>query len=195
MRLLRPLALLVLTASCLGCASASSSQVAIVDVQRAINETQGGAAARAQLRTMFQQRQAELDHRQAQLQGERAQLEAQATQHADTSAAQAQWQAELQQLQAEYQTDQQDLATAEQQMTNEIINRMGTLVEELRAQHDIDLVLEVNETGLVAHAPRVLDLTSALVALYDQRYPAPSMSAITAAPDSSNGAAPTQVVH
>ncbi len=186
------LGLFVSLATLAACGGPPPPLVALVDMQRAINESQGGAAARAQLRTMFQQRQAELDRRQAQLQGERAQLEAQAAQHVDITAAQAQWEQELQQLQAEYNTDQSDLTAAEAQMTNEIITRMTTLVEELRAQRNADIVLESNETGLVAHAPRVLDLTSALVTLYDQRFPAPMMSAIAPAPDSANGA---QVVH
>lgn len=191
---MRTLALLLVLCfgSLAGCGGPPPPIVAIVDMQRAINESQGGAAARAQLRSMFQQRQAELDRRQAQLQGERAQIEAQAAQHVDITAVRARWEQELQQLQAEYNTDQSDLQSAEQQMTNDIINRMTALIEELRAARDVDIVLESNETGLMAHAPRVLDLTSALIALYDQRFPAPAMSAIARAPDSANGA---QVVH
>jgi Skp family chaperone for outer membrane proteins len=181
----RVIALSLLLTAC----GASTPAVALVDTQRALLETHGGVAARDRLGAMYRQRQSELDTRQAQLREEQTRIEAQEAQHVDQTEARTHWQAALTALQSEYAQDQQDLSAAEQQMAREMVERLRTLAGELAASHGVELVLERGADGanLVWASSHVLDLTDALISLYDQRYPSTASAAPTTAP--------TQVLH
>lgn len=157
-----------------GCGGAEvAPTVGTVDMQRALTGTHGGAAARAHLQQMFVQRQAALDQQQTALTAERATIDARRAQGQDVGADEARYGAELSALQAEFQAFQRELDGAEQAATQEIIARMSGLVEELRAARGLDVVIERNEGGVVATSSRVVDLTDALMTLYDQRFPVP----------------------
>jgi outer membrane protein len=164
-------------------------RIAVVDLQRALNETEDGRRAKARLKRLFKQRQQELDKAQGELKSLKEEFDEQADTLSDTArqerldAIQKQF-VELQSTYVEYQ---RELAEKEAEMTQEIIARMETILRRVGQEEGYTLIMERNEGGVI-FVPGNLDLTDVVI----QRYNAgegreadddtPSSTATTPAP-------------
>jgi outer membrane protein len=143
-------------------------RIAVVDLQRALNETEDGRRAKARLKRLFKQRQQELDKAQGELKTLKEEFDEQADTLSDSArqerldAIQKQF-VELQSTYVEYQ---RELAEKEAEMTQEIIARMETILRRVGQEEGYTLIMERNEGGVI-FVPGNLDLTDVVIQRYN----------------------------
>jgi outer membrane protein len=144
-------------------------RIAVVDLQRALNETDDGRRAKARLKRLFKQRQTDLDERQNELKALKEEIE-RASEDGTLSESALRTRAEEYQkafveLQSTYMEYQRELAEKEAEMTSTIIERMERILVALGESERYDLILERGEGGVIWTS--ATDLTSNLVERYN----------------------------
>lgn len=144
-------------------------RIAVVDLQRALNETDDGRRAKARLKRLFKQRQTELDERQNELKALKEEIE-QASEEGTLSESALRERAEEYQkafveLQSTYMEYQRELAEKEADMTSSIIARMERILVSLGESEGYTLILERGEGGVIWTS--ATDLTDNLVERYN----------------------------
>jgi len=170
LRIFRILAPLTLLVSLLAATPARATNIAFVDLQRALLEVSEGKAAKAKLKKEFDKRQSELDGKQEELMRLKQELEKQSS-VMDPTKRQAK-ETELQQkfmaLQQIYVTLQGELSKQEKGLTDKIFAKMEVILQEIAKAAEIDMVLERNQGVVFANAS--LDLTGELIRKYNARF-------------------------
>jgi outer membrane protein len=125
--------------------ASAQTKVAVIDMQKAINETNEGARANDTLKKLFDKRQVELNGIQENLLKEKTQLE----KRCRATPSQAQCQSgmeelqkklmELQNLMMQYQ---QDIQKKQTEATQPILTKMLTIIGRLAQQNSYDLVVD-----------------------------------------------------
>jgi outer membrane protein len=177
LRLLRPVALSTLlacgagSAVLLGAAPASAQsapRVAVIDVRRAVLETEQGLRVQATLKKLFDSRQVELDAKTRQLQQDKETLEKEAQQNKiSKEALQKKYEtlvkqdAELQRTTLDYQREMQ---RREQEMTTPILQGILEAVKRIAAQEGFEMVLE---KSAVPYFRADLELTDRAIQMYN----------------------------
>lgn len=151
--------------------SSASAQVsvAVVDLQRALNETQDGKKAKNQLKGLFKKRQVALDKKQEDLKKMKEGIEKQKDvlskdvlrEKLET------YQKSLVQLQTSYVEYQKELAQKEAQLTKGIIDRMQRIVKTIAQKDGYTFVVERNEGGVV-WAKSNVDITDDVIQRYNK---------------------------
>ena len=142
--------------------------IAVVDLQRALNETEDGRRAKARLKRLFKQRQQELDKAQGELKTLKEEFDEQSDALSD-SARQERLdtiQKQFVELQSTYVEYQRELAEKEAEMTQEIIARMETILRRIGQEESYTLIVERNEGGVI-FVPGNLDLTDVVIQRYN----------------------------
>jgi outer membrane protein len=161
-------------------------RIAVVDMQRALLETDQGRIAKNQLKGLFQKRQEELDHRQQALKQLRDQIERDRT-HLDEATLRQRmesYQKQFADLGQSYTQYQQELAEREAELTKQIYVNLQSVIRQLSQQEGITTVFE--QAGVV-WSRQDLDMTDRVVQAYNQQYPA-SRTTSSGAPAGSTGA-------
>lgn len=164
-------AITLAAAACLAIfASQASGQVrvAVVDLRRALTETEDGRRAGAQLKRLAKRRQDELDGAQRAVETLQKQMEKQGSVWNDeTKQAKAM---ELQKLVTELRSDytdfQKQLANEEARLTQPIMARMRQIMERMGQSEGYTLIVERTEAGVV-WSPSNLDLTDVVIQRYN----------------------------
>ncbi|MBZ0115556.1 MAG: OmpH family outer membrane protein [Sandaracinaceae bacterium] len=143
-------------------------RIAVVDLQRAIIETEDGRRAKARLKKLFKQRQTALDEAQNQVKALKEEYD---RQHQVWSASvKAQKEAALQKayvdLQTKYMEYQRELATREAEATRDIVARMERILRRIGQTEGYTLILERSEGGVV-WVPSNLDVTDLVIQRYN----------------------------
>ncbi|MBW2525950.1 MAG: OmpH family outer membrane protein [Deltaproteobacteria bacterium] len=149
-------------------AYAQGSKFAVIDLRRAVIETEDGLRVQSKLKQLFDSRQTELDGRQKAFQEGKAKLEKQAKQgklskqelqkRYDSLQGQA---TELQGMLVEYQREMQ---RQENELTSPIVSRMMTLIRRVASQQSYDMVLD---RSAVPYVRSDLDITDRLIQMYN----------------------------
>src|SRR5713226_7098894 len=156
------IACLIATTALSAAARAQSLKLAYVDVQRAIQETEEGKAARGRLKTEFDQRRAQLDKKSADLEKMQEEFE-KALLDARKSASDLQ----------------EDMNRQEQQAMGGILQRLQQVVAEIAERESISFVLD---KGGLLYAPAAADITNEVVRRYNDRFGAGEKPAGKAGP-------------
>jgi len=161
-------------------AIAEEAKLGFVDMQRALNETEDGKKAKANLKKVFDQKQKELDEQQAQLKKEVEDLEKKRTLlPADkVREKEAELQSRMQKVQQTYLRHQQDLTGKEQEATGKIFERMTKIISKIAASENFSMIMDKN--ALVFAKPH-LDLTNELIRRYNSGEGADAKAAPNAA--------------
>ncbi|MCB9667661.1 MAG: OmpH family outer membrane protein [Myxococcales bacterium] len=144
-------------------------KIAVVDLQRAINETQDGKQAKARLKKVFDQRQKSLDDAQNKLKAMKDELE----KKKDVLARDVlqkkleEYQKNFVELQSKYVDYQKELASKEGELTKTIVARMERILRVIGQQRAYSLILERSEGGVV-WTPTQLDLTGEVIQRYNK---------------------------
>lgn len=141
-------------------------RIAVVDLQRAMTETDDGRRAKRRLKRLFDERQEELERRQTELRelSEQAQAPGLSDESRRERAENVQRKAlELQQLYVQYQ---RELAEKEAELTSEIVARMEQILRRLGQAEGYTLIVERSQGGVV-FAPTNLDLTDVVIQRYE----------------------------
>lgn len=145
-------------------------RIAVVDLQRALNETEDGRRAKARLKRLFKQRQADLDERQNELKALKEEIESARESGALTDSALEDrieaYQKAFVELQSTYMEYQRELAEKEADMTQEIIARMERILVRIGEADGWTLIVERGEGGVI-WTPSSNDITDALIERYN----------------------------
>jgi outer membrane protein len=149
-------------------AQTATPKIAVIDVRRAVLETEQGLRVQSTLKRLFDSRQVELDAKQRQLQTDKETLEKEAQHNklpkevlakkVETLQRNA---AELQQTMVEYQREMQ---RKEGEMTNPIYQGILEAVKRIAAQEGFEMVLE---KSAVPYFRADLELTDRAIQLYN----------------------------
>ncbi len=174
--------------------AAAQSKVAVIDVRRAVLETEQGLRVQATLKKLFDSRQADLDGKQRQLQSDKEVLDKEA-QSGKTPKEQLQKKYEnLQRAAAEFQSStvesQREMQRKEGEMTTPILQGVLDAVKRIAAQDGFEMVLE---KSAVPYFRGDLELTDRAIQLYNSGQPggaAPAAPAGKGAPATPAAKAP-----
>jgi outer membrane protein len=141
-------------------------KVAVVDMQRAMMQTEDGLRAQGTIKKFFDKRQQELDRRQDELQRERDDL---AKQSKVLSRAALQrrmelWQRRMIEVQTLFVEYNKELQKKQSELTAPIIRKMFGVVQRIARRKNIDLVVD---KPAVPYARADLDLTDMVVQQYN----------------------------
>ncbi len=150
-------------------AGAAEMKMAYVDLQRALNEVDEGAKAKAALKKEFDAKQAELDKRQNELKAMKEELDARGMMMTPEAKQEkmGELQKKLMEVQQLYYGLQQELSQKEAQATSGIFAKMGTLLEAMGKEAGYSMIVE---KSAVLYAKPSLDLTNELIRRYNDAY-------------------------
>ncbi len=146
----------------------AQTKIAVVDLQRAINETEEGRKAKANLKKLFESRQQGLDKKQEELKKLKDEIEGQKNVLArDVLEKKVEsYQKQLVELQQVYVDYQRELAEKEGELTKVIIERMEKILRRIGQAEGYAMIVERNEAGVI-FAPTNLDLTDVVIQRYN----------------------------
>ena len=176
-RRLRSVALATLASGALLAAAspaAAQSKVAVIDVRRAVLETEQGLRVQATLKKLFDSRQVELDAKQRQLQTDKENLDKEAQSGKGNKETLGKRYEALQRQAAELQTTmmdyQREMQRRETEMTTPILQGVLDAVKRIASQDGFEMVLE---KSAVPYFRGDLELTDRAIQLYNSGSPAP----------------------
>lgn len=142
-------------------------KIAVVDMQRVLNETAAGKAARKDLETASSAKQKKLDKLQKKFEAGQADLAK--LQGAALNEAQEKLQADYYELQSMYMTLQQELAEQESRTLEKMYGNCQTLAKDMAKELALDLVL-IRDQSTVLFAADGIDLTDEVIKRYDKKF-------------------------
>jgi outer membrane protein len=149
--------------------AARAQKIGYVDVQRAIQETEEGKAARNRLKTEFENRRAQIDKKSQDL--EKMQQEYDKQQAVLSDEAKKKKQEEFQKLLIDTRKSaselQEDLAGKEQQAMAAILQKLNQVVAEIAERESIAFVMD---KATLLYGPQAADLTNEVVRKYNDKF-------------------------
>jgi len=148
-------------------AAQADDHIAYVDLQRALEETNDGKAAKARLKSDFDKKQIELDAKQEELKKAKDAFDKKASlmKPEALQKEQADLQQRYVQLQDTFQRLQKDLASKEQDATRGILAKLTGVVQKIAERDHFTMVLE--HSAAVVWAQASLDITSEVIRMYN----------------------------
>lgn len=143
-------------------------RIAVVDVQRAMSETEEGRRVKAKLKRLLDRHQKTLDAQQNRVKRMAEELEKQKNVLSEKALREryANYQKSLAELQQQYVESQRELVNQEAQLTKRILDRMMDIVRRIGQSQGYTMIIERNEGGVV-WVPSSLDLTDVVIQRYN----------------------------
>jgi outer membrane protein len=164
----RPLlaAALAAVVSLLGTTASAQTKMAVVDVQRAVMQSEDGLRAQATLKKVFDSRQQELNKRQTDLQKQKEEIDKQKTVLSQAALQKKvdDWQKEMVELQQTFVEYNKELEKKQKEITDPIFEKVLMIVKRLATTENYDLVVDKNT---VAYVRGDLDLTDKCIQIYN----------------------------
>lgn len=167
----------------------AGAKIGIINVQRAMAMTQEGRKALEELQAQFNPRQAELQKLQEDVRTLEDQLRTQERTLNDEARVQIMRDLEQKRKQGtRLQQDlQEDVEDAQGTVINQIGEKMQRVIDRYARENNLNLIFNVAPGGPIIFATPTVDITEAIVKLYDQTHPVQT----AAAPKPSTPAKPT----
>lgn len=146
----------------------SVGRVAMVDMQRVLNETKAGRKARKRLEQSSAAKQKKFDKRRAEIEAGAAKLRSLKGQQ--LAAAQEKLQQESMELQSMLMALEQELSQQHNKLLEQMYRNAQSIVAKLAKDKGLDLVL-VRDQMTVIYAKDSLDITDEVVKIYDKKHP------------------------
>jgi outer membrane protein len=143
-------------------------KVAMVDMQRVLNETTAGKSARKNLESSSKAKQQKLDKKRAKLEADAGKLRS--LKGDQLMAAQEKLQQESMELQSMLYTLEQELGQQHNKLLEKMYTNAQAIVAKLAKEKGIDLVL-VRDQMTIIYTKDTLDITVEVVKLYDKKHP------------------------
>lgn len=168
---LRPLALALALGLGVALPAAADDEMKIgfVDLQRALNEVDEGAIAKANLKKEFDAKQRQLDTKQNELKAMKEEIDARGMMMTPEAKQEkmTQLQQKLGETQQLYVQLQQELSQREAKITGEIFQKMGTILQTMGRDAGYTVIVE---KSAVLYAKNHIDLTNELIRRYNDAY-------------------------
>ncbi|HEX4446030.1 MAG TPA: OmpH family outer membrane protein [Polyangiaceae bacterium] len=148
--------------SLFGTTASAQMKMAVVDVQRAVMQSEDGLRAQATLKKVFDSRQQELNKKQTELQKEKEEIDKQKS-VLSASALQKKvddWQKEMVELQTTFVEYNKELEKRQKELTDPIFERVLGAIKRIAGQDGYDLIVD---RATVAFARGDLDLTDRVI--------------------------------
>lgn len=143
-------------------------KVAMVDMQRVLNETKAGKKARNELEASSKSKQQKLDKKKSKLEGDFAKLKN--LQGQELAAAQERLQKESMELQSMLMALQNELAQQEGKLLEKMYRNCQNIVAKMAKDKGLDLVL-VRDDMTIIYAKGGLDITDTVIKRYNKVHP------------------------
>ncbi len=149
---------------CFGTPAAAQMKMAVVDVQRAVMQTEDGLRAQATLKKLFDSRQQELNKKQIDMQKQKEDIDRQS----HVLSAQAlqkkveDWQKQMVELQSTFSEYNKELEKRQKELTDPIFERVIGVIKRVAGTEGYDLIVD---RATVAFARSDLDLTDRVIQL------------------------------
>jgi outer membrane protein len=149
-------------------AFAEDLKLGYVDLQRALNETEDGRKAKANLKKVFDTKQKELDEQQEDFKKAKEDLDKKRTlMNADTVRQKEQeLGAKFEKVQQSYMRHQKELQEREGEVTSKIFERMQRIILKIAQAENFSMVLDKTQAGII-FAKQHLDLTNEVIRRYN----------------------------
>jgi outer membrane protein len=149
--------------------ASAEAKIGYVDLQRALNEVEEGASAKAKLKKEFDAKQRTLDNKQNELKGMKDELDARGMMMTPEAKQEklADLQKKLMEVQQLYMQLQQELSQKEAEVTSGIFTKMGTILQTMGREQNMDLIVE---KSAVLYAKNHMDVTNELIRRYNKSY-------------------------
>lgn len=148
---------------------AETQKIGVVDLMKALNESDSGKKAKTELEGLIKTKQASLDAKGKEIERLKADLEKQSS--VLSNDAKKSKEDELERMLRDYQRlvsdSQADVKKREGEATAGIIKELRAVVDKIAKEGDYTLVLE-NADGLVLFTKKDLDLTEAVIKRYNE---------------------------
>jgi len=162
--LARPLLAAALAAfvSLFGTPASAQMKMAVVDVQRAVMQSEDGLRAQATLKKVFDSRQQELNKRQTDLQKQKEEIDKQKTVLSQAALQKKidDWQKEMVELQQTFVEYNKELEKKQKELTDPIFERVLGAIKRIAGTDGYDLIVD---RATVAFARGDLDLTDRVI--------------------------------
>jgi outer membrane protein len=154
--------LLFCSASSFGKTASAQMKMAVVDVQRAVMQTEDGLRAQATLKKLFDSRQQELNKKQTDLQKQKEEIDKQSHVLSQTALQKKvdDWQKQMVELQTTFVEYNKELEKKQKELTDPIFERVLGVIKRLAGQDGYDLIVD---RATVAFARSDLDLTDRVI--------------------------------
>jgi outer membrane protein len=145
-------------------AAAQTMKVAVVDVQRAVMQTEDGLRAQATLKKLFDSRQQELNKRQQELAKQKEDIDKQAKVMSQASLQKKvdDWQKQMVELQTTFVEYNKELEKKQKELTDPIFERVVGSIKRIAGTEGYDLIVD---RATVAFSRSDLDLTDRVIQL------------------------------
>lgn len=152
-------------------ASAAETKIGFVDLQKALNMSAEGKAAKEKISGKVKEYEGVIDKRQQELKKLKDELEKQAVLLSPEARADKErdYQQKLKDFQRFTKDVQDELQQQDSDHTNRIINELVKLVQEIGKRDGYDLIVERNSGGVIYGADKI-DLTSQVLKEFDVQY-------------------------
>lgn len=147
-------------------AEGSSSRIGVVDVQRAVAQTEDGLRAQATLKKLFESRQQQLDAKQKDLQRQKEEIDKQSRVLSKEALQKRvdEWQKQMIDLQQIFLEYNKELEKKQKELTEPVIEKVMAIIKRLATTENIDIVIDKNTTAYVRSD---LDLTDRAIQAYN----------------------------
>jgi outer membrane protein len=183
----RPLLVAIFAAllSLVGRPAAADVKVAVVDVQRAVMQTEDGMRAQATLKKLFDNRQQELNKKQVDLQKQKEEIDKQSKVLSQPALQKKvdDWQKQMVELQTTFVEYNKELEKKQKELTDPIFERVIGAIKRVAGQDGYDLIVD---RATVAFSRSDLDLTDRVIQMANGGAAGPS----TPAPGAGTAAPP-----
>ncbi len=161
-----------------GVPAAAQTKMAVVDVQRAVMQTEDGLRAQATLKKLFDSRQQELNKKQVDMQKQKEDIDRQSHVLSATALQKKveDWQKQMVELQSTFSEYNKELEKRQKELTDPIFERVVGVIKRVAGQDGYDLIVD---RATVAFARSDLDLTDRVIQMANgsSGSPAPGGSA------------------
>jgi outer membrane protein len=149
-----------------GSTAQAQMKVAVVDVQRAVMQTEDGLRAQANLKKVFDSRQQELNKKQVELQKQREDIDKQSKVMSQAALQKRveEWQKAMVELQSVFVEYNKELEKKQKEITDPIFEKIMGIVKRIATTEGYDLVVD---KATVAYMRSDLDLTDKCIQLYN----------------------------
>ncbi len=163
--------------------AAAQAKIAVVDVQRAVMQTEDGLRAQATLKKLFDAKQQELNKRQVDMQKQKEDIDKQAKVLSQQALQKKvdDWQKQMVELQTTFVEYNKELEKKQKELTDPIFERVLGAIKRIAGQDSYDLIVD---RATVAFSRSDLDLTDKVIQLANGTPAGPS-----AAPPAAGGPA------
>jgi len=151
-------------------AARAEMKIGVVNLQKALNQSERGKKAKEELRAEFEKKSREIEAKKAEVEALRRELQKKASLLSAKAkkAKEEEYRAKLRELKHAIDDAKAELATKENEMSAQILKDLVEMVRRKGRTEEYSLILEVN--GGVIYAAPSLDITGSVIKAFDSYY-------------------------